>query len=166
MCQNLGKLLVTFFLYEESRKARSLVEGGMPEEQAAEQVLGISYRKLGLGVARHWNFPARLLEGMQTLTPRDMVPPTTEGENLRLAANLANDLYVTALCTPQENKTAALEALSKRYSGAVKLDAQQLIEAIDQGLKEVAERSTTLNLSASGSPTLNAVRVWTGGAAD
>lgn len=167
MCQNLGKLLVTFFLYEESRKVWTLaVEGGMPEEQAAEQVLGISYRKLGLGVARHWNFPPRLLEGMQTLTPREMAPPTTEGEHLRLAANLANDLYVTALRTPQEDKTAALEALSKRYSAAVKLDAKELIEAIDQGLKEVAERSTTLNLSTAGSPTLNAVRVWTGGAAD
>jgi len=166
MCQNLGKLLVTFFLYEESRKVRTLMEGGMPEEQAAEQVLGISYRKLGLGVARHWNFPPRLLEGMQTLTPREMAPPTTEGENLRLAANLANDLYVTALRTSPEDKTAALEALSKRYSSAVKLAAKDLIEALDQGLKEVAERSTTLNLSTAGSPTLNAVRVWTGGAAD
>ncbi|HEY6922722.1 MAG TPA: HDOD domain-containing protein [Steroidobacteraceae bacterium] len=166
MCQNLGKLLVTFFLYEEGRKVRTLMEGGMAEEQASEQVLGISYRKLGLGVARHWNFPPRLLEGMQTLTPRDMAPPTTEGENLRLAANLANDLYATALCTSQEGKAAALEALSKRYNLAVKLDAKQLIEAIDQGLKEVAERSTTLNLSAAGSPTLNAVRVWTGGVAD
>src|SRR5579862_5107335 len=46
MCQNLGKLLVTFFLYEESRKVRSLVEQGLSEEQAAEQVLGITYRKL------------------------------------------------------------------------------------------------------------------------
>jgi HD-like signal output (HDOD) protein len=166
MCQNLGKLLVTFFLYEESRKVRTLVEEGLPEEQAAEQVLGISYRKLGIGVARHWNFPARLLEGMQTLPPRDMVPPTTEGESLRLAANLANDLYITALRTSQDDKSAALEALSKRYSAAIKLDAKALIEAIDQGLTEVAERSTTLNLSTAGSPTLNAVRVWTGGATD
>ena len=166
MCQSLGKLLVTFFLYEESRKVRTLVEGGMPEEQAAAQVLGISYRKLGLGVARHWNFPPRLLEGMETLTARDMAPPATEGEGLRLAANLANDLYATALRTSPEEKAEALEALSRRYAAAVKLDAKELVQAIDQGLKELAERSTTLNLSTSGSPTLNAVRVWTGGAAD
>jgi HD-like signal output (HDOD) protein len=166
MCQNLGKLLVTFFLYEESRKVRALVDEGMPEEQAAEQVLGISFRQLGVGVARHWNFPDRLLEGMQSLTPRDMAPPGTDAESLRLAANLANDLYVTALRTSQEEKTAALEALSKRYRGAIKLNAKELVAAIDQGLKEVAERSTTLNLPTAGSPALNAVRVWTGGAAD
>ncbi len=166
MCQNLGKLLVTFFLYEESRKVRSLVETGMPEEQAAQQVLGISYRKLGVGVARSWNFPDKLLGGMQNLAEREMTPPSTEVENLRLAANLANDLYVTALRTSQEDKPAALQALIKRYSAAVKLDAKELTAAIEQALKELAERSTTLNLPTAGSPAMNAVRVWTGGAVE
>lgn len=166
MCQNLGKLLVTFFLYEESREVRSLVEGGMPEEQAAQQVLGISYRKLGVGVARHWSFPDRLVEGMESLTTRDMAPPTTDVESLRLTANLANDLYVTALSTSEEQKSAALQDLSKRYSAAIKLEPKELIAAIDQALKEIAERSTTLNLSTAGSPALTTVRVWTGGAAD
>jgi HD-like signal output (HDOD) protein len=166
MCQNLGKLLVTFFLYDESRKVRALVDNGMPEEQAAEQVLGISYRKLGVGVARHWNFPDRLVEGMQGLAPGDMSAPRTDIENLRLAANLANDLHTTALHTTQDEKPAALQALSKRYAAAVKLDAKELTAALEQALKEVADRSTTLNLSTAGSPTLNAVRVWTGGVDD
>ena len=166
MCQNLGKLVVTFFLYEESRQVRTLVEDGMPEEQAAEQVLGISYRKLGVGIARHWNFPERLVEGMQSLTPRDMSPPGTDIDNLRLAANLANDLYIVALRTSQEDKPAALQTLCKRYGGAVKLDPKDLTAAIEQALNEVAERSTTLNLSTAGSPALNTVRVWNDGGAD
>jgi hypothetical protein len=83
-----------------------------------------------------------------------------------LAANLANDLYVTALRTSQEDKTEALLALARRYSGAIKLDPRELVAAIDQGLKEVGERSTTLNLPTAGSPALNTVRVWTGGAPD
>ena len=166
MCQNLGKLVATFFLYEESRQVRMLVEDGMPEEQAAEQVLGISYRKLGIGIARHWNFPERLVEGMQSLTPRDMTPPGTDGESLRLAANLANELYIVALRTSQEDKPAALLTLSRRYSGAVKLDAKDLTAAIDQALKEISERSTTLNLSTAGSPALDTVRIWNGGAAE
>ena len=166
MCQKLGKLLVTFFLYEESRKVRSLVEQGIAEEQAAEQVLGISYQKLGVGVARHWNFPDRLVDGMQRMTARDMAPPSGDGANLRLAANLANDLYVTMLRGSQEDKTAALEALSKRYSAAVKLDPKDLVAAVDQALKEVADRSTTVSLPIAGSSALHAVRVWTGGVVD
>jgi HD-like signal output (HDOD) protein len=166
MCQNLGKLLVTFFLYDESRKVRTLVEQGMAEEQAAEHVLGISYQQLGIGVARHWNFPDRLVEGMQRMAARDMVEPNTDSENLRLAANLANDLYVTALRSSQEDKTAALEALSKRYRGAIKLDTKDLVAAVDHALKEVADCSTTVSLPIAGSSALHAVRVWTGGAVD
>jgi len=166
MCQNLGKLVVTFFLYDESTKIRSLVAGGMAEETAAAQVIRISYRKLGVGLARHWNFPDRLVEGMQSLPGHNMTPPASGGENLRLAANLANDLYVVASRTSQEDKPAALQALCKRYSAAVKLDVKDLTAAIDQALKEIGQCSTTLNLSMGGSPSLNAVRVWTGGTTD
>lgn len=166
MCQNLGKLIVTFFLYEESRQIRSLVAAGKTEDEAAEQVLGINFRKLGVGIARHWNFPARLVEGMESLAAREMVPPTSDGESLRLAANLANDLYITALRTSPEDKPAALQALCKRYRPAIKVEITDLTAAIDQSLKEIGECSTTLNLSTAGSPALNAVRVWTGGTAD
>jgi HD-like signal output (HDOD) protein len=166
MCQNLGKLVTTFFLYEESKKIESLVAGGMAEEAAAAQVIGISYRKLGVGLARHWNFPDRLVEGMQSLPARDMTPPASDGENLRLAANLANELYLIALRTSQEDKPAVLQELCNRYSSAVKLDVKDLTAAIDQALKEIGQCSTTLNLSTAGSPALNAVRIWTGGTAD
>jgi HD-like signal output (HDOD) protein len=163
MFQSLGRLLVIFFLYEESKQVRLLMDTGLSEEQAAERVLGISYRELGMGVARHWNFPDRLLEGMQRLTPRDMNPPTTDVHRLKLATNLANDLYMTALRSTHADKTAALEALSRRYSPAIKLDVKELLEAIDYGLKEISERATTLNLPVENSPTLNVIRVWTGG---
>jgi transcriptional regulator with GAF, ATPase, and Fis domain len=59
-----------------------------------------------------------------------------------------------------------LQALSRRYSAAIKLDAKEMIEAINQGLRELAERSTTLHLPAAHSQTLNVIRIWTGGAAD
>jgi HD-like signal output (HDOD) protein len=166
MFQSLGRLLVIFFLYEESRQVRALMETGVSEDEAAERVLGISYRELGVGVARHWNFPDRLLRGMQRLPPRDISPPTTEVERLTVAANLANDLYITALRSSQADKTSALEALGKRYAGAITLDVKELLAAIDFGLKELAERATTLNLPVANSPTLEVIRVWTGGAAD
>jgi HD-like signal output (HDOD) protein len=165
MFQSLGRLLVIFFLYEESRKVRALTETGVPEEQAVERVIGISYHELGIGVARRWNFPDRLLEGMQRLPANDIAPPRTDIERLKIAANLANDLYVTALRSSEADKPAALQALSKRYS-ALKLDPKDLMAAIDQALKEIYERATTLNLPVAHSPTLNVIRIWTGGGAD
>lgn len=165
MFQSLGRLLVIFFLYEESRKIRALMETGQSEQQAAEQVLGISYRELGTGIARHWNFPDRLLEGMQSLPTTDVALPRTEVEKVRAAANLANELYATVLRSSETDKSAALNALSKRY-GVLKLDPKELSAAIDQALKEIQERATTLNLPVAHSPTLGVIRVWTGGGAD
>jgi HD-like signal output (HDOD) protein len=162
MFQSLGRLLAVFFLYEENRGVQALMQTGLPEEAAAERVLGISYRELGVGIARHWNFPDRLVEGMQRLPARDVAPPTSEVEKLKIAANLANDLYITALRTPTADKPAALQALSRRYAAAIKLDAKDLMAAVEQGLKEIAERATTLDLPAANSPALQAIRNWAG----
>jgi HD-like signal output (HDOD) protein len=162
MFQSLGRLLVTFFLYEESRQVRLAIDGGMSEDQASERVLGISYRELGVGVARHWNFPERLVEGMQKLVPRDIAPPTNDLERLKLAANLANDLCAAALRSSPAEKAAALYDLSKRYGAAVKLDSKDLLAAVDRGLKEIAERSWPLELPTANSPLLNVIRKWSG----
>jgi HD-like signal output (HDOD) protein len=162
MCHSLGRLLVVFFLYDESQQIRALIKDGASEDEAAVQVLGISYRDLGIGVARHWNFPDKLVEGMQSLKAREISPPATEAEALKIAANLANDLYAIALRGSQADKESALAALSCRYSAAIKLDAKDLIEALRQGLNEIAERSATLNLAVAHSPALNAVRAWAG----
>lgn len=162
MFQSLGRLLVTFFLYDESRQVRALMEDGVPEEQAAARVLGMSYRDLGVGVARHWSLPDHLVNAMQRLEPREIVPPTTDVQRLKIAANLANDLYTAALRTSAADKQAALEALSRRYSAAIGMNARDLMTVIDQGLAEIAERSTAFSLSAAHSPILNAIRGWSG----
>jgi HD-like signal output (HDOD) protein len=166
MCHSLGRLLVTFFLYDESQQIRALTKTGASEEQAAVQVLGVTFRDLGIGVARHWNFPERLIEGMQSLKAREIMPPGTDAERLKIAANLANDLYAAALRGSQEDKDAVLQALSDRYRPAIKVEARDLVEALKQGLREIAERSVSLNLAASHSPALHAVRSYTGEVAE
>jgi len=164
--QSLGRLLVIFFLYEENLQIRALMDTGLSEEAAAERVLGISYRDLGVGIAKHWNFPDRLVEGMQSLPPREVAAPKTEIEKLRVAANLANDLYMTALRSPPANKAAALQALSKRYGAAIELKPEELTAVIEQGLKDVAERSVAMDLSAAQSPILKTIRSWAGDSTD
>lgn len=164
MFQSLGRLLVIFFLYEESERVRSLMATGLPEEQAAEKILGVSYQELGVGVARHWNFPDRLVQGMQRLPPREVAAPAGDIDRLKIAANLANDLYATALRTSQADKAAALQVLSRRYAAAIKMDTKELIAAVDQGLREIAERAPALNLPVTHSPALNTIRTWTGDA--
>lgn len=162
MFQNLGRLLSTFFLYEDSLQIRELMAGGLSEEQAAEQVLGISYRDLSIGMAKQWNFPERLVQGMQSVSARDITTSKTDADKLKIAANLANELCATALNTSEAEKPAALQALARRYAGAVKVATAELTAAIDAGLKEIAESAPALNLPVKNSHALNTIKTWAG----
>lgn len=162
MFQSLGRLLTTFFLYEESLQVQSLMATGMTEERASVEVLGISYRDLGTGMAKHWNFPERLVQGMQSVTARDITSPKTDADKLKIAANLANELCATALRTSEAEKPAALQALAKRYANAIKVETAELTAAIDAGLKEIAESAPALNLPVKNSATLSTIKTWAG----
>lgn len=166
MFQSLGRLLVIFFLYEESRKVAALVAEGVAEEQAAERVLGISYRDLGVGVARHWNLPERHVDVMRSASEREIIAPKTELDRLKIAAKLASELCAAALRSPESDKSAVLLALSKRYGAAIQIGVKELNSAVEHSLKELAERATTLNLQVANSATINVLRVWTGGIED
>jgi hypothetical protein len=84
---------------------------------------------------------------------------------LKIAANLGNELYMTALRAPEPQKSMALQTLKKRYN-ALKLDEKDFTTAIDFALKEIDERATTLNLPVANSSALKVIRVWTGGSAE
>ncbi len=60
------------------------MKNGASEEETAGQVLGVTYRDLGIGVARHWNFPDKLVEGREPQGAGDHRPsespqPSREG---------------------------------------------------------------------------------------
>src|SRR5450631_1289029 len=90
---NLGRLLATFYFFEESRQIIRLMEDQkISEEQAAIKVLGISFNQLGEGVAVTWNFPHRLVSGMKKLPAGKIKKSQTDLEQLSVNVNLANDL--------------------------------------------------------------------------
>lgn len=162
MFQSLGRLLVTFFLYEESQRIRSVMTSGHSEERAAWEVLGLTYQELGAGIAKHWNFPDTLVQGMKRLIGSVVMRPVSDLERLKLAANMANELYTTAMHTPAKDREAVLRSLSRRYAAAVKIDVTELVAVIEQGLHEMAERAPMLNLPLKNSKALGTLRSFTG----
>lgn len=73
MFQNLGRLLTEFYLPEEAKaisdmcKAPAGKEGPSPHdiEAASEQVLGLGFEALGVGVAKSWGLPDALQRAMR-----------------------------------------------------------------------------------------------------
>lgn len=159
---HLGKLLVTFYFFEEYETITELIEQGIPEGKAAYDVLGISYNDLGTGIAKSWNFPSRLIAGMQSMQGRKIKASSNELDQLNVTVNLANELTSLVAKTTEENRDEAVQQLVKRYENAVKLDAKQLTQVLEKGLEEMNLRASILSINTSHSELLKQVSQWTG----
>lgn len=162
MFHNLGRMLATYYFFDESQDIARLVEQGEAQAQAALKVLGITYAELGLAVARSWNFPPRLLAGMRKLSTGKIGPAVGDMDYLTVTINLADELCGLAASTTAQNKHQSLVNLAKRYESAIRVSERELSAAIEVGMSELGQRSMVLNLSTGKSPLLARVRKWCG----
>ncbi|MDO8208566.1 MAG: protein kinase [Gallionella sp.] len=162
MFHNLGRMLATYYFFDESQDISRLIEQGESEVQAAIKVLGITYSELGLAVARSWNFPPRLLAGMRKLSAGRVGPSVGDMDYLTVTINLAHELCEIAASTTVQNKHQSLVNLTKRYAGATRITERELSSAIEVGMTELGQRSVILNISTGKSPLLARVRKWCG----
>ena len=167
MFQNLGRMLVTFYFFEESQEIARLVEQGQSEDQASIKVLGLTANEIGIGVARCWNFPRRLLAGMVKFPVGEPVKkPKIEEDQLLVTVNMANELCAMAATTKPQEKSAALNRIRFRYQGALDVSEHKLSDALQCGLQELSRRAMTLEINTAQSPMVNKVRQWSGLADD
>lgn len=163
MFRNLGKILASFYFFEESQQIARMVEQAITEDAAATQVLGVTYNELGIGIAKSWNFPLRLIRGMRKLNGDKIPKQYNEIDNLAVTVNLAHELCAIAASQAQlPGKSSALSVLTKRYEHAITLSEQQLRKALETGLTELAARARIIGLDIAGSTLLTRVHVWVG----
>jgi eukaryotic-like serine/threonine-protein kinase len=143
---NLGQLLAHYYFFDEAEEINQLMADGMSETEASRTVLGVSYDKLGLEVAKRWNLPDRLTHAMQNF-PNDKVPEIAhDSDRLRVTVNLANELTAIAANTQIEEKHKTIQHLVNKYKKAVQVDASMMQKALDQALNEMAARANILKL--------------------
>ena len=171
--QNLGRLLTQFYLAEEAEQIRHRLATQAPkagaasrsdpghsavnaplnppsfadEEAAASAVLGISFQKLGAGVAKTWGLPDGLTTAMRRL-PADGIahPPTLAPERLRTIASAGNEITEALLCSPETECNRQLAAISKRYDRALGLTPKRVKEAVERARLRLAELANSLRL--------------------
>lgn len=163
MFHNLGRLLATFYFFEESRQVIRLMEDqGISEAQAAVKVFGLSYDQLGTGVAESWNFPHRLVSGMKKLPADKVRKPRNDIEQMSVTVNLANELCLVSAITDVKEKSAELHKLCARYEGATHVSEKKLSGALESSLNDLSKRSGMLGIAAGKSPLLKKIRTWSG----
>lgn len=112
----LGKLLTAYYLHEEFQQIAKLqASQELDEARASTQVLGLSFEDLGIGVARSWGFPERLLLSMRHIDAGKAPKPSTVEERLRTVASVSADLCNALREGAPERRRSRLAALCARY---------------------------------------------------
>ncbi|HEX4984846.1 MAG TPA: HDOD domain-containing protein [Burkholderiales bacterium] len=146
MFQGLGRLLVRFYLPQETRQIDRLVEDGLPEEQAAPKVLGLGYDDIGVGAARAWNFPERMVQSMRRLTDEQVRRPETPEQRLRAVAGLAAELCATLRERDARTREKRMRALVDRFGKGLGVTRELLEATAMQCMQDLARDARAIGL--------------------
>lgn len=159
--QNLGRLLATYYFYEESQEvARLMASKHLSEEQASSQVLGISFEQLGIEIAKTWNFPERILHSMTKIGAGKAPPQKTTDDRLRAIANLADELRAITTTVPADESAMRLKQISERYADCMPFDVTQLKRITQGAVQEITKEASLFNLDLKNSGLMRQARTW------
>jgi len=151
LLQQLGKLLVRFYLHQESVAIDTQIEQNRLEENtAALKVLGATYHSIGMLVAKDWEFPEQVVSSME---PISEILLRTQGKrisSLRLIANFSTALS-KLLKLPKAEQAEPVAKLIALYSATLGLDQNRINALVSAATRELSEYGRMLNIKLSGS---------------
>ncbi len=151
MLHNLGRILVTYYLHDESEEIERLVkQEEVKEEQAQIRVLGVTCRELGIAIAKQWNFPGTITHSMERVDPGKEEVPKTPGQKRQLIATFSNEAAKVIGESDPEDDTPITELLEsygsvwdmgrKKFKGMIG-EARQEFSELTSGMSTQAEQS-------------------------
>jgi len=161
MFHRLGKLLATFYLYDEAQVVeRHLQSRGWDEQRASREVLGVSYEELGVGVGKAWNLPEDIIDSMRVITGPMKKSPTQQSEKLRMIAGLANELTDVIEVSDDAVRKERLTALVARYGPATGVTARTLTAAVQASSSALIRDADALGRGVARNGFLQKASAW------
>lgn len=147
MVHNLGRYLTLCYFPEEHAQILSLMASkGLAEAAAVRSVLGISYDDIGIGVARKWHFPSRIVESIRSIPEGKTTKPKNDQEMLQLISGFSNSLIEAVGAEEGGGKTNLEEVLS-RFEESFPLSEKQIRILLSKTLERLAQFSEVLNVN-------------------
>jgi len=143
MFQNLGRHLAIVYLPDVYDKILTRSKSDkISLNRAAEKEVGLSLRKLGIGVAEQWHLPPVLLEAM-TGAHHDK---KLENEDERVAAlcHFSNDLCELVSEGLSDPEDSALKRLLKRHENLITIEPEEIPELLTRAQEAFRDRYSSL----------------------
>ncbi len=139
MLNELGKLLVAFYLPGESGDIDQLIkQQGLPTEKAVYQVLGASYESIGEGIAKQWNFPASLTDGMRKFELKPNMKNVMGELHKQMSVSCANEMS-SVIAENGADAQQELKGLFQSYGAGLGLSKKDFNELMERSVKEYIE---------------------------
>lgn len=153
MFHNLGRLLGMFYFPDEAEETRAVMaQKKIGEDAASLQVLGLSYREVGMAVASDWRFPEQIVYSMGALPAGPVSQPVTNMDKLLMLAVFADELSETIARTPCEGMPEEIRKIVTRFADGLSLTEIQLHEAIERTIDEVIQYANIIQLNLRQTP--------------
>jgi HD-like signal output (HDOD) protein len=155
MFSPLGELLALYYLADEYAEiVRRVAEEGVQSIAAAREVLGLTFEELGIGVARHWQFPPAIINALAPLPPGDLQPALEPAARLWQCAGYARELCALARITDAAAREHALEAHIRRFAPSIRIDAAKVRELMTHSVEVAGNYIAAAGFSVSKTATL------------
>ncbi|HRI91062.1 MAG TPA: HDOD domain-containing protein [Accumulibacter sp.] len=162
---NLGRLLSQYYFPDESAEIRRLAQQkDCSDDLAAQQVLGLSFEDLGVGIAQSWGFPRLIINSMRKLPPGSVRRPANMDDRLRVLAALSNDLCSLVADAGVEQQAKELRRIVARFGEVIDVDEQDLQRTLRKSFEQVSQFAGVLRLNLQQTNFGKQSRAW-GGAA-
>jgi HD-like signal output (HDOD) protein len=130
MFQNLGELLVAYYLPEEDAAILAAkAGGGLSDREAESRVLGVDLEHLGIAIGSHWSFPSAITHAMKKMPPGPAPKPLHEEDRLRHVARLAGEITACVAQGVAVDSVTVSEVLS-RFGGSMPVSEGALADAL------------------------------------
>ena len=145
---SLGRLLSQYYFPEESEEIRRIIaQKNCTEDQAALQVLAISFEELGIAIAKQWGFPPLIVNTMHKMPPGHVKKGNSQEERLRVLASLSNELCNVISQSTPEVREKEMRKLMARFSDAVALDQKEIHETVQRAVEEITDFARVIHLN-------------------
>ncbi|MQM34306.1 serine/threonine protein kinase [Accumulibacter sp.] len=160
---NLGRLLSQYYFPDESAEIRRLAQQkDCSDDLAAQQVLGLSFEDLGVGIAQSWGFPRLIINSMRKLPPGSVRRPASMDDRLRVLAALSNDLCSLVADAGVEQQAKELRRIVARFGEVIDLDEQDLQRTLRTSFEQVSQFAGVLRLNLQQTNFGKQIRGWGG----
>ncbi|MEJ2620870.1 MAG: HDOD domain-containing protein [Candidatus Thiodiazotropha sp.] len=149
LLNDLGKVLVAFYLPEESQEIERLIEVEKGDPVSVQhRVLGVSFETIGIEIAKQWNFPKPLTDSLKSWQGDHA--PVNRTEKRRLVAQFADEAMKVIVESGSDDK-AALDSLAKKYAKNLKLGNKKVTKLTKQSVEDYQELAEAIAADVSSS---------------